>query len=332
MKTVDEKYLNVIDNNTFYFFDDEFESNYEKHIFSLKESIIHLKNAVNNYGCKKEVFEKFIEEKKELGLKAILAITGISNESLKRMITVIRIINDDELNKLTYKEHWANDGQTKLFENLDISEWGTDKIEKLLKNNNYFRKALVNIFFDGSSIKFFRHTLPPFEFQKFSLEKLNFDLNAILDTLARYKEKGSRAAKGKNNPENLIEKILNENNIPFEKGDLSELIQNAPIQKRTMDFIIPNKKNPIIIAESTFSVTTSSGQGDKSKTETLINSLIKEHYPNAKFIGFVDGIGWYVRKGDLKRMVSAYEDVFTFHQDELIRFKDFLKKYLKNEK
>ncbi len=78
-----------------------------------------------------------------------------------------------------------------------------------------------------------------------------------------------------------------------------------------------------------FLATTSSGQGDKSKTEIFIDSLIKAHYPNAIFIGFVDGIGWYVRKGDLKRMVTAYEDVFTFHKDELKRFEEFLIERLK---
>jgi len=92
-----------------------------------------------------------------------------------------------------------------------------------------------------------------------------------------------------------------------------------------MDFIIPNKKNPLIIIESSFLVTTSSGQGDKSKTEISVSELIKQHYPRAKFVGFVDGIGWYVRKNDLKRMVSAYEDVFTFHKDELLRFRDMVK-------
>lgn len=172
--------------------------------------------------------------------------------------------------------------------------------------------------------------MPPFEFQKFSLEKLNFDINAIINTLARYKEKGSRAATGKNNPEVLVEKILNKHRIPFEKGDLGELIENAPEQKRTMDFIIPNKRKPIIIAESSFLVTTSSGQGDKSKTEISIDTLIKQHYPDTQFIGFVDGIGWYVRKGDLRRMVGAYEDVFTFHQDELARFEKLLLEVMKN--
>ncbi|OIO29832.1 MAG: hypothetical protein COZ31_01430 [Nitrospirae bacterium CG_4_10_14_3_um_filter_44_29] len=80
----------------------------------------------------------------------------------------------------------------------------------------------------------------------------------------------------------------------------------------------------MLIAESSFLVTTSSGQGDKSKTEISIDSLIKSHYPKAKFIGFVDGIGWYARQNDLKRMVSAYDDVFTFHPDELQRFNQML--------
>ncbi|MCL4280321.1 MAG: hypothetical protein KJZ60_11700, partial [Ignavibacteriaceae bacterium] len=83
------------------------------------------------------------------------------------------------------------------------------------------------------------------------------------------------------------------------------------------------------IIESSYLVTTSSGQGDKSKTEISIDALLKQHYPKSKFIGFVDGIGWYVRKGDLKRMVSAYEDVFTFHEDELRRFKELLKDTIK---
>ncbi|MDN3515869.1 MAG: hypothetical protein NG747_15950 [Candidatus Brocadia sp.] len=142
----------------------------------------------------------------------------------------------------------------------------------------------------------------------------------MIDTLIRYKEKGSYSGKKENNPETLIETLLDNLNIPYEKGDLSELIENAPVTKRTMDFIIPNKKNPEIIVESSFLVTTSSGQGDKSKTEISIDFLIKKHYPKAKFVGFIDGIGWYVRKGDLKRMVAAYEDVFTFNKEELERF------------
>ena len=91
-----------------------------------------------------------------------------------------------------------------------------------------------------------------------------------------------------------------------------------------MDFIIPNKQSPQCIIECSYLATTSSGQGDKSKTEIAVSNLIKKYYPKAVFIGFVDGIGWYVRKKDLMRMVSAYDDVFTFHTQEIVRFKRFL--------
>ena len=244
---------------------------------------------------------------------------------LKRLTTIIRVTDDLELNKLVNKEKWFKDKELG-----NIQEMSDEKIAKLIRNNEYFRKGIINIFFEGSTIPFLTKTVPLFELKKLSISKLKFELPEMIDTLIRYKEKGSYSGKKENNPEILIEKILNRLNITFEKGDLSELIDNAPNNKRTMDFIIPNKQNPIIIAESTFSATTSSGQGDKSKTEISIDSLIKSHYPNAKFIGFVDGIGWYVRKGDLKRMVTAYEDVFTFHKEELKRFENLLVTTFKN--
>ncbi|PHY91770.1 hypothetical protein AA995_02730 [Campylobacter vulpis] len=83
-----------------------------------------------------------------------------------------------------------------------------------------------------------------------------------------------------------------------------------------------------MIIESSFLSTTSSGQGDKAKTEIIVGKLIKQYYPQAIFVGFVDGIGWYVRKQDLQRMVEAYDEVFTFRNDELERFKIFLQKRL----
>ena len=319
-KTTENKFQTVIKKNTFYFFNPKFEEDYEGYINSLKETLLNVKNRVETEGLKKEIFEELILEK-ENGLRVLLALSGFSNEYLKRLTTIIRIVNYPELNKLVYKEKWYNETNSE-----NINEWSDSTILKMIKKNKYFRKGLINIFFEGASIPFLADTIPLFELKKLSISKLKFEIPEMIDTLIRYKEKGSYSGKKQNNPEILVEEILNKLNIPFETGDLNELIVNAPDNKRTMDFIIPNKKNPIIIVESSFLATTSSGQGDKSKTEISIDSLIKRHYPKAKFIGFVDGIGWYVRKGDLKRMVTAYEDIFTFHKDELKRFEQLLRK------
>ena len=317
-KTTENKFQTVIKKNTFYFFNPKFEEDYEGYINSLKETLLNVKNRIETEGLKKEIFEDLISEK-ENGLRALLALTGFSNEYLKRLTTIIRIVDVPELNKLVFKDKWYNETNPD-----NIQEWSDSKIMNLIKKNEFFKKGLVNIFFEGASIPFLADTIPLFELKKLSISKLKFEIPEMIDTLIRYKEKGSYSGKKGNNPEIVVEEILRKLDISWETGDLTELIDNAPDNKRTMDFIIPNKENPIIIAECSFLATTSSGQGDKSKTEISIDTLIKEHYPNATFIGFVDGIGWYVRKGDLKRMVTAYEDVFTFHKDELKRFEKLL--------
>jgi len=309
IKSTENKFNTVIQKNTFYFFNPKFEEDYEGYINSMKETLLNVKNRIETEGLKKEIFEQLIADKAN-GLRALLALSGFSNEYLKRLITIIRIVNVPELSKLVFKNKWCDDTNVS-----NILEWSDSTILKLIKNNEYFRKGVVNLFFEGSSIPFLAETIPLFELKKLSISKLKFEIPEMIDSLIRYKEKGSYSGKKGNNPEIIIEQILNRLNISFETGDLTELIGNAPDNKRTMDFIIPNKNDPSIIIESSFLATTSSGQGDKSKTEISIDALIKKHYPKAIFIGFVDGIGWYVRKGDLQRMVTAYEDVFTFHQD-----------------
>lgn len=318
MRSVIEKFKNVINRNTFYFFNEKFEEKYEGYVNSIKETLLVLKNEIQTKGLKKELFEELIA-RKENGLRALLALTGFSNEYLKRLTTIVRVTNVPELDKLVYKEKWPEEKDLS-----DIIEWSDEKISSLISGNPYFCKGIVNLFFEGATIPFLVSTMPLFELKKLSISKLKFELPEMIDTMIRYKEKGSYSGMKENNPEIIIEAILKKLNVTFETGDLGELIKNAPDSKRTMDFIIPNKKAPTIIIESSYLVTTSSGQGDKSKTEISIDGLIKKHYGSAHFWGFIDGIGWYVRKNDLKRMVAAYEDVFTFHSEELKRFEDRL--------
>lgn len=70
---------------------------------------------------------------------------------LKRLTTIIRIVDDPELNKLVYKEKWYNETNPD-----NIQEWSDSTILKYIQKNKYFRKGLVNIFFEGASIPFWQ--------------------------------------------------------------------------------------------------------------------------------------------------------------------------------
>ena len=90
-KTAENKFETVIKKNTFYFFNSKFEEDYEGYINSLKETLLNVKNRIETEGLKKEIFEDLISEK-ENGLRALLALSGFSNEYLKRLMTIVRKI------------------------------------------------------------------------------------------------------------------------------------------------------------------------------------------------------------------------------------------------
>jgi len=255
------KFKIVIEKNTFYFQNVEFEEEYEAYISSLAQNLFILKNRVEQEGLKEEIFVEHIMDMED-GLDALLTLTGFSKESLLRLMTFIRVIDDEKLNRIVNKEHWPKEDSER--------EWTLEKIKSYVR-----------------------------------------------DTIIRYKTKGSYAASKGNNPEVVIEKILNELRYPFERGKLEKI-------PRTLDFIIPSKSSPRMIIECSYVVTTSSGMGDKAKTEQRVAEAIKKYYPNTLFVGFVDGIGWYVRRGDLARMIKAYDFVFTFRADEIEKFKKLL--------
>lgn len=308
--SVDEKFNTVISKNTFYFQNVEYEQYYEGHISSIAQSIFLLKNKIAREGLKEAVLVEHVTEV-ENGLDAVLTVTGFSKESLQRLITFIRATDDKTLSALVNKNFLPNEDFK--------TEWDLDKIKSLIKENKKFAEGIVNLFFKGPTVPVIKKVLPLFEFKKLDINKFSFSIESLVDTIIRYKTKGAYKAGREGNPEVVIEQILSEHKLTFEKGKFK--IPKAGNIPRTMDFIIPNKTSPKIIIECSYSVTTASGMGDKAKTEKTVAEYLKKNYPHVIFTGFVDGIGWYVRRGDLKRMVEAYDYVFTFSQDELERFR-----------
>jgi len=316
--STDKKFNTVLSKNTFYFYNEKFEEYYEGHISSIAQNVFLLKNRIEREGLKEATLVEHITEVED-GLDAILTITGFSRESLQRLVTFIRVVEDKALHSLVNKDHWPQEDSQ---EKEDFQEWNLDKIKSIIKSNRKFAEGMVNLFFKGSTVLIIKKVLPLFEFKKLDINKYSFSIESLIDTVIRYKTKGAYKASREGNPEVVIEDILKDHKLTFEKGKFS--IPEAGNIPRTMDFIVPDKMAPKLIIECSYSVTTASGMGDKAKTEKTVADYLKKNYPGVIFVGFVDGIGWYVRRGDLRRMVDAYDFVFTFHREELKKFEELL--------
>lgn len=304
----EEKFNIVLERNTFFFSNEKFEEGWEAYISSIANLLLLLKgelDAKKSIEEKKRVVVDFIVGKQD-GFSAVLALSGISEEFMLRLVMFIRTIDEKDLNKLVNKDSFP---QTPL-----DREWSKNYLFKLVRKNRSVAEGLVNLLFEGFSIPALRNSLPLFDLKKLNFSKLDFSIESLIDTVVRHAKRGSYKAQGENDPAELVRMVLLKNSIPY-KANMS-----LPHLRRKIDFVIPNKTTPKIIVESSYVVTTSSGMGDKAKTEIGVAEDIRNNYPGVAFVGFVDGLGWYVRRGDLERLVSAFDDVFTFKDSELDRF------------
>lgn len=303
-----QKLKAVLERNTFFFRNDEFEESWEAYVSSIANLLLLLKRELDVQQSpedRKRVIVDFIVNKQD-GLSAVMVLSSISEEFLLRLVTFVRTIDDKDLNNLVNKDSFP---QTPL--NI---EWSKRYLLKLVRTNRGVAEGLANLFFEGFSIPVLREALPLFDLKKLNFSKLDFSIESLIDSIVRHAKRGSYKARGDNDPAGLIRGRLDRINIPYRSNII------LPDIRRKVDFVIPSEADPKIVIESSYVITTSSGMGDKAKTEIEVAGDIRRHYPKATFIGFVDGIGWYVRRGDLQRLVSAFDDVFTFKQTELERF------------
>ena len=61
-KSVEEKFKTVIEKNTFYYFQRQFEEKYEGFVNSIRELLLVLKNQLEREGLSKEIFDHFLAE------------------------------------------------------------------------------------------------------------------------------------------------------------------------------------------------------------------------------------------------------------------------------
>lgn len=180
MRSDADKFTTIISKNTFFFHREMFVERNESYIHAVTESLLLLKNEISLNKLRRETVSKLLAEN-EYGLFAILTLTGISNEFFKRLITLIRVVDDIELSRLVLKNEW-----NQSHSNQEFREWDDNKIRRLIRYNESFRDGIVNLFFEGATIQFLKRTLPLFELKKLSITKLQFDDDAIIDSLVRY--------------------------------------------------------------------------------------------------------------------------------------------------
>jgi len=94
---------------------------------------------------------------------------------------------------------------------------------------------------------------------------------------------------------------------------------------RNWDIYIPTKRNPKIIIEVMYNLTTSSGQSDKIQEIKKCYSEMK--WQDIQVITVMDGAGWIARTSDARELIESKIPVFTFNKDCLENLVIYIRNY-----
>jgi hypothetical protein len=232
-------------------------------------------------------------------LKAFISLIGLSEERLKRVVSLVRY------------RHYANDFR---------SEWDVAKISKTMQEDSSFLAILIEFFIKGRKSKIGLE-IPLYYMRNFKLNDAEF-----------IKELENRK---------YVERILNDNEIQGKYSNevgahVERLIQlrleryktktnpklaydvqkEFPLLNKNVDFLIPSVTAPIILIESSYNITTGSGQSKRADQLVEFFGILMKHNANHRknkilMINYCDGFGWVGRQNDLSRIYDASDFVFN---------------------
>lgn len=291
----------IIKTSTVFYVNDNVEKEFDKFIRQKAEQIIQTARKPPRQITVEDVLDFLINEQN--GLKRILKILHLSQEKFLRIVTLLRKIQN------TY------DG-----------EWSFDRVKREVQRNKEFARKLAEIFIDGKNDPELIKYLPLYYRERLNLRTLKeFETEdeLILSLKDQYmadyhKLKGYAV-------EELIRKQIEKIGLSYGKG-------KTEIVDVTVDWAIPDVKNPQIVIMSSYQETTSSSQSVKAREMIrcyeAIHHINIQRGENRLFINFVDGGGWLARQADLKRLVNGCH--YFLNINTLCTLEDIAKQHFPN--
>lgn len=264
-----------------------------------------------------------IGKKENIGYTVMLSLIGISREQMKNII-------------IPYHSYFKN-------------EKGSPNVRRILNNATMLERLADLLLFGYSNRELAKIlngdliTLRRFNIsQSSSLDMLFKDRDKLLKVIEDTYKSRMQNKKGYHTEKKILATIVKELGLKYESGELPVLAKyfsrTTTEQERTarnprIDLIIPSRNNPKILIESTYNLTTASGQTKKMDANDSLYRAIKQ-YNNSEneellFINFIDGAGWKSRGfSDVSRLVNSCD--YAINYNNLNHFEDILKYYFIN--
>ncbi|MEM7484772.1 MAG: DpnII family type II restriction endonuclease [Bacteroidota bacterium] len=248
-----------------------------------------------------------------LKLKAFISVIGLSEERLKRVVSLIRF---------------------KIFGEEFRTEWPVSRISRALNSNNEFKNLLIEFFINGRNSRIGKE-IPLYYMRNFNLLSTDFitdltEFNYVDRILNDNEIQGKYSNEVGAHVEKIIQSKLDEYRNSTNEELRYEIQKEFPLLNKNIDFLIPNVDAPIILIESSYNITTGSGQSKRADQLVELYGVLMRHNANHRanriiMLNYCDGFGWVGRQNDLHRIYDASD--FVFNQNHLNVLDEVLNEY-----
>ncbi|WP_099368082.1 DpnII family type II restriction endonuclease [Sphingobacterium sp. 1.A.4] len=300
-------------NSMSFMIDDDFDNNFLLSIEPLTKYI--------NLNCVRfssiEDLSAFLTEEDNFTpiekLKAFVSLIGLSEERLKRVVSLLRYrYNGEEFR----------------------TEWDVKRISKTIQDDVDFRLLLIDFFINGRNSELGKE-IPLYYMRNFKLNEPNFieDLKGfkyverILNDNEIIDKYSNRVGA---HVEKIIQSKLDSYKVQTNNTLKYEIQKEFPLLNKNIDFLIPSVDAPIILIESSYNITTGSGQSKRADQLVEFYGILMRHNANHRankiiMLNYCDGFGWVGRQNDLHRIYDASD--FVFNQKTLNVLDEILNQY-----
>lgn len=285
----------LFNSTTMFYVNEKYEEEMKQEVQSKVDELAEELHSIDT----KDGLKAYIIEHKD-SLDNLTSLMEISTERFKRMVSMIR--------------------KDRGF--VFSTEWGLGKIRSAMMESPAMMESVLNLLMNGRNDENLKTKIPYFYLENMGINKTTLKKLQDKDSIRLFVKRGLEGKYSNKIGDLILENIEDKiNAICIKYGLEYDKNVRVPLLDRAVSFVLESPVDPKIIIDVSYSVTTSSAQGDKKNVARKTEEILKQKRTagnNIIYINFLDGAGWIGRQADMREIHRCSDYVLNFNNINLL--------------
>ena len=269
----------LFNSTTMFYVNDKYEEEMEKEVQAKVDELAGELQFIHS----KEDLKQYIIDHKD-ALDNLTSLMEISTERFKRMVSMIR--------------------KDRGF--VFSTEWGLGKIRTAMMDSPAMMESVLDLLYDGRNDERMKAKIPFFYLDNMGITEATLAKLQNKDSIRLFVKRGLEGKYSNNIGDLILEDIERKiNQVCVKHGLDYEKNVRVSILDRAVSFVLESPTDPKIIIDVSYSVTTSSAQGNKKNAARKTEDTLKKEREKGNqiiYVNFLDGAGWIGRQADMREI------------------------------